>query len=78
MREWPLEDAEDNLNAVIEAALAGEPQSFNRRGKPAVVVLAAEEYERLRSLEKEAVPTFGRLLGDRPRFSYQVKALQLR
>ena len=63
MREWSLREATKNLSAVVEAALAGEPQSVSRRGKPAVVVLGVDEYERLRSLEKEAPPTFGRLLG---------------
>ena len=66
MRKWSLQDAEDNLNAVIEAALAGEPQWVGLREEPAVVVLAAAEYERLKLLENEAVPTFGRLLLEIP------------
>ncbi len=42
-----LQDAKNRFSAVVEAALAGRPQKVSRRGKPAVVVLAAEEYERL-------------------------------
>lgn len=42
-----LQDAKNRFSAVVEAALAGHPQQVSRRGKPAVVVLAAEEYERL-------------------------------
>ena len=42
-----LQDAKNRFSAVVEAALAGRPQEVSRRGKPAVVVLAAEEYHRL-------------------------------
>ncbi len=42
-----LQDAKNRFSAVVEAALAGRPQEVSRRGKPAVVVLAAEEYQRL-------------------------------
>ena len=42
-----LQDAKNRFSAVVEAALAGRPQKVSRRGNPAVVVLAAEEYERL-------------------------------
>ncbi|MCC7319646.1 MAG: type II toxin-antitoxin system Phd/YefM family antitoxin [Rubellimicrobium sp.] len=44
---WTLQDAKNRFSAVVEAALAGSPQAVTRRGKPAVVVLSAEEYHRL-------------------------------
>lgn len=44
---WTLQDAKNRFSAVVEAALKGQPQAVTRRGKPAVVVLAAEEYARL-------------------------------
>ena len=44
---WTLQDAKNRFSAVVEAALAGRPQEVTRRGRPAVVVLAAEEYQRL-------------------------------
>lgn len=44
---WTLQDAKNKFSAVVDAALAGAPQEVSRRGKPAVVVLAAEEYRRL-------------------------------
>ncbi|MEY4985113.1 MAG: hypothetical protein RIR62_3379 [Pseudomonadota bacterium] len=44
---WTLQDAKNRFSAVVEAAMAGQPQAVSRRGKPAVVVLAAEEYARL-------------------------------
>ena len=62
MTEWPLQDAKNRFSAVVEAAVAGDPQRVTRRGKPAVVVLAVEEYERLRRLEKAQAPTLADLL----------------
>ena len=58
MPEWSLQDAKNRFSAVVDAALAGEPQKVTRRGKPAVVVLAVEEYERLRNREPDNTPTF--------------------
>lgn len=46
---WTLQDAKNRFSAVVAAALAGRPQEVSRRGKPAVVVLSAEEYHRLAS-----------------------------
>lgn len=45
---WTLQDAKNCFSAVVEAALAGQPQEVSRRGKPAVVVLSAAEYARMR------------------------------
>jgi len=44
---WSLQDAKNRFSAVVDAAVAGQPQEVTRRGKPAVVVLSAEEYHRL-------------------------------
>ena len=44
---WTLQDAKNRFSAVVAAALAGQPQQVTRRGRPAVVVLSAEEYRRL-------------------------------
>lgn len=45
---WTLQDAKNKFSAVVDAALAGQPQEVTRRGKPAVVVLACEDYARLK------------------------------
>ena len=58
MTDWPLHDAKNRFSALVDAALSGLPQRVTRRGKPAVVVLAVDEYERLRQLEKTNAPTF--------------------
>ena len=62
MAEWPLQDAKNRFSAVVEAAVGGDAQRVTRRGKPAEVVLAVEEYERLRRLEKAQAPTLADLL----------------
>ena len=66
MTEWQLQDAKNRFSALVNAALAGEPQQVTRRGEPAVVVLAVNEYERLRRLEKAEAPTLGELLLEIP------------
>ena len=60
MSEWQLQEARNRFSSVVDAALAGVPQRVTRRGIPAVVVLAVEEYERLRHLEQ--APTFADLI----------------
>jgi len=54
---WSIQDAKDRFSAVVEAARR-RPQTVTKHGKPAVVVMAAEEYERLRQLERLKAPTF--------------------
>ncbi len=67
MTEWSLQDAKNRFSAVVNAALAGEPQKVTRRGKPAVIVIAVEEYERLRNGEPDDTPTFVEHLLDIPK-----------
>jgi antitoxin Phd len=59
---WTLQDAKNRLSAVVDAALAGEPQLITRRGKPVTVVLSVDDYERLQRLERGAAPSFTDLL----------------
>ncbi|MDE2903536.1 MAG: type II toxin-antitoxin system Phd/YefM family antitoxin [Chloroflexota bacterium] len=58
METWALQDAKNRFSAVVNAALDGEPQTVTRRGAPAVVVLAVEDYERLCQAEKAGAPDF--------------------
>lgn len=46
-KTWPLQDAKNRLSEVVDKALSEGPQVISRRGKDAVVVLAADEYARL-------------------------------
>lgn len=44
---WTVQDAKNKFSAVVDAALAGKPQEVTRQGKPAVIVVSADEYHRL-------------------------------
>ena len=77
MAEWPLQDAKNKFSALVSAALAGEPQRVTRRGQPAVVVLATEEYERLCNLEKSNAPTLGELLLEIPQDDEEFERLAI-
>ncbi|MEM6896876.1 MAG: type II toxin-antitoxin system Phd/YefM family antitoxin [Pseudomonadota bacterium] len=61
-----LQDAKNRFSAVVEAALAGRPQAVSRRGKPAVVVVAADEYERLVAAAQAQRESFANHLLDFP------------
>jgi prevent-host-death family protein len=54
---WSVQDAKNCFSAVIEAAQR-TPQTVTKHGKPAVVVVAADEYKRLRHLQALRVPRF--------------------
>ena len=43
---WPVADAKAHLSEVIDRALSEGPQTITRRGRDAVVVVPAEEWER--------------------------------
>ena len=60
--QWTFQDANNHFNAVLEAALSGEPQKVTRRGRWVGVVLSAEEYERLRQLDQANAATLSELL----------------
>lgn len=56
-RSWSVQDAKNQFSAVVEAAKS-DPQTVTKHGKPAVVVVDAELYERLSKLEKAKAPSF--------------------
>ena len=77
MTKWPLQDAKNRFSALVNAALAGEPQQVTRRGQPTVVVLAVDEYERLRQLEKADAPTLGELLLEIPQDDQEFERMSI-
>jgi prevent-host-death family protein len=46
--EWQLQQAKARFSELVQKAIDEGPQIVTRRGKPSVVVLALQEYERLR------------------------------
>lgn len=45
---WQVQEAKQRFSEVVRRALSEGPQVVTRHGEPAVVVLAADEYRRLR------------------------------
>lgn len=62
MSEWSLQDAKNRFSAVVKAAIDGTPQRVTRRGKPAVVVIGASDYDRLVRLDRASAPSLPALL----------------
>src|SRR6185437_203709 len=54
---WSVQDAKNRFSEVVEAARE-QPQTVTKHGKRAVVMVAAEEYDRLKKLEKRNAPSF--------------------
>lgn len=66
-KNWTLQDAKNKFSAVVEAAQRGEPQHVTKRGVDAVVVLSAQEYERLVKLDVKPKKTFVEHILDFPK-----------
>ena len=77
MAEWAIQDAKNKFSALVNAALAGEPQRVTRRGQPAVVVLSAEEYDRLCRLERTHAPSLAELLLEIPQDDQEFERLPI-
>ena len=60
---WQLQEAKNQLSLVVEEALTKGPQTITRHGKPAVVVVSVEEFQRQRPKRKGIVELFAQLKG---------------
>jgi antitoxin Phd len=58
---WSVQDAKNRFSEVVKAAQR-RPQTVTKHGKPAVVVVAADEYERLCKLQHLKALSFAELL----------------
>jgi prevent-host-death family protein len=74
---WTLQDAKNRFSAVVDAAARGEPQKVTRRGTWVIVVLSAEEYERLRRLDQANAPSLAELLLQMPQDDESFERLPL-
>ena len=77
MSEWPFQVANDNFGALVSAALAGEPQMISLRGSPAVIVLSAEQYDRLCRGARPEPPTLSEPLREIPQDDREFDRLPL-
>ena len=69
MHDWPLHEAKARLSELVETTLKKGPQQISRRGKRAVVVVPAEDWDRLTGTKKTTLKDW--LLGE-PRFDLDV------
>jgi antitoxin Phd len=77
LRCWSIQDAKNRFSEVVKAARR-KPQAVTKHGKPAVVMVAADEYERLRQLERAQAPTFASVLLAIPQDGGEFPRLPLR
>jgi antitoxin Phd len=61
---WKLQDAKAHFSAVVRDAQANGPQRVTVHGKDAVVVVAADEFDRLFATAKQ--PSLHALLSESP------------
>lgn len=55
MNTWQLQEAKTHFSDVIKQTINHGPQMVTLRGKPSVVLISAEEYQRLMQPEKNLV-----------------------
>jgi antitoxin Phd len=72
---WSVQDAKNRFSEVVEAARR-KPQTVTKHGKPAVVVVAADKYERLRKLRHLKAPSFAEMLLAMPTGGEQFERLE--
>ena len=74
---WSVQDAKNRFSEVVEAARR-KPQTVTKHGKPAVVIVAADEYERLRHLDRAQAPSLAALLLAIPQDRGEFERLRIR
>jgi prevent-host-death family protein len=55
---WQLQEAKNRLSQVVDQAVKEGPQTITLRGKPAVVVISADEFRRLEATRTPLVEFF--------------------
>jgi antitoxin Phd len=74
-RRWSVQDAKKRFSDLIEAARSA-PQTVTKRGKPAVVILSADEYARLRGTQRLKPPSFAEMLLAIPRGDLDIERIK--
>lgn len=54
---WSIQDGKDGFSALVEAA-SEQPQTVTKHGRPAVVVVAVEEFQRMADAVKRPKKNF--------------------
>ena len=72
---WSVQDAKNRFSEVVDAARK-TPQMVTKHGKPAAVVVSAEEYERLRTLQHLKAPSFAEMLLAMPQGEFEFERIK--
>jgi len=75
---WSLSEAKDHFSELVDAARAGRPQTVTRHGKAAVVVLKAEDFERLKDEGRTPKKSFVQHLLDMPKGDIEIERLPVK
>ena len=52
---WQLQEAKNHFSEVVDLAMKQGAQTVTKHGKPAVVIVSAEEYESIRKPKKSLI-----------------------
>jgi len=61
---WQLQDAKSRFSEVVERAIRHGAQTVTKHGKPAVVIISAEEYQRTHVPKKSLAQALSECPGD--------------
>ncbi|MEI8037669.1 MAG: type II toxin-antitoxin system Phd/YefM family antitoxin [Verrucomicrobiota bacterium] len=78
VKHWQLQEAKNRFSEVVALAIKDGAQTVTKHGKPAVIIVSVEEYQRnitprktlfqaLRECPEALSPLVGTRLRDRPR-----------
>jgi prevent-host-death family protein len=63
MKQWPVQEAKNQLSRVINLARSKGPQTITRHGQPVVVVVEAQAFKKLRAPKETPLAFFSRFKG---------------
>ncbi len=63
VKRWPVQEAKNQLSQVIDLARSEGPQTITRHGRPVVVVIDADEFNKLRAPKETPLEYFSRFKG---------------
>ena len=70
MKRWPVQDAKARFSELLQASLTEGPQLVTRHGRETAVVVPAQEWRRLTTLDRPGIKSL--LLASEPRADLDV------
>jgi len=55
VKSWQLQDAKAHLSELVQKASSGAPQEITLRGRPTVVVVSTQQYQKLKKPKQKLV-----------------------